>query len=53
MTYFMNRYVIEQAIPIPTLLYAFGVCLVSAQMLLFVVILSMWMAHRLVSGTTS
>lgn len=29
MAYFVNEYVIRRAIPIPKLLYAFGVCLVS------------------------
>ena len=30
MVYFLNEYVVKQAIPIPKLLYAFGVCLVRA-----------------------
>lgn len=29
--YFLNKYVVLKAIPIPRLLYAFGVCLVSSR----------------------
>ena len=29
MAAFVNEYVVQRAIPIPKLLYAFGVCLVS------------------------